>query len=391
MDFPLSYLPWWGIVLVTLSLTHVTIAAVTIYLHRHQSHRALDLHPVVSHFFRFWLWLTSGMVTREWVAVHRKHHAKCDTAEDPHSPVIFGIKQVLFDGVELYRRETNNAETLAKYGQNTPDDWLERHLYTRHAMSGIAVLLIAELALFGPIGLTIWAVQMLWIPLFAAGVINGVGHFWGYRNHATRDASRNILPWGILVGGEELHNNHHAHAASAKLSNRWWEFDLGWAYIRLLETLRLATVRKLAPKLRSQAGKTLCDADTVHAIINHRFTILARYGRTLKHTIRGEFSALQSHAVAGLENRAAGAAIKHWLQRDAAALPVTEQEALQGVLHESPVLNTIYTMRLELAALWNHSAAPEQKVRQLEVWCQHAEASGIAALQQFSHTLRSYC
>jgi stearoyl-CoA desaturase (Delta-9 desaturase) len=392
MGFPLSNIPWWGLVLVTLGLTHITIAAVTIYLHRHQAHRTLDLHPVVSHFFRFWLWLTTGTVTREWVAVHRKHHAKCDTEEDPHSPVFFGICRVLFDGAGLYRREANNPDTLAKYGQKTPGDWVEKHIYSRHASFGIGFLLITEVALFGPIGLTIWAVQMLWIPLFAAGVINGIGHHWGYRGHATRDASRNIVPWGILAGGEELHNNHHAHAASARLSSRWWEFDLGWAYIRLLETLGLATVRKVAPMLHIRPGKTLCDADTVHAIISHRFTILANYARALKRTVRGEVSALRFSAGLDLKDGTAVSAIKHWLQRESAALAPSEQEALRCVLCVSPVLQTIYTMRQELATLWNHanSAAPEQLVRQLEGWCQRAEASGIAALQRFSQTLRCY-
>lgn len=393
MDFPLSDLPWWGFALITLGSTHVTIAAVTIYLHRHQAHRTLDLHPAVSHFFRFWLWLTTGTVTREWVAVHRKHHAKCDTDQDPHSPVFFGICRVLFDGAGLYRREADNPDTLAKYGQKTPDDWVERHVYSQHSTIGIGLLLIAEVLLFGGIGLTIWAVQMMWIPLVAAGLINGIGHFWGYRGHATSDASRNILPWGILAGGEELHNNHHAHAASARLSNRQWEFDLGWTYIRLLETLGLATVRKVAPMLRVHPGKTRCDADTVHAIISHRFTILANYARALKRTVRGEFGVLRSSAITGLKDRTAVSAIKHWLQREGTALPPSEQEALHWVLRVSPVLQTIYTMRQELAALWNHStnaAAPEQLVRQLEGWCQRAEASGIAALQQFSQTLRCY-
>lgn len=392
MDFPLSALPWWGLVLITLGLTHISIAAVTIYLHRHQAHRTLDLHPVASHFFRFWLWFTTGTVTREWVAVHRKHHAKCDTEEDPHSPVFFGIGRVLFDGAALYRREANNADTLAKYGQNTPDDWVERHVYSRHANLGIAILLLAELAFFGVLGLTIWAVQMLWMPLFAAGVINGIGHFWGYRSHATRDASRNILPWGILVGGEELHNNHHAHAASARLSCRWWEFDLGWAYIRLLEMLGLAKVRKLAPMLRIHPGKTRCDAQTVHAIVSHRFTVLASFARVLKRTIRDEFGALRLRAVPVLKDGAAVSAIKHWLQRETTALPPTEEDALHRALGVSPVLQTIFTMRQELAVLWNHStsAAPNQLVQQLESWCQRAEASGIAALRQFSQTLRSY-
>jgi stearoyl-CoA desaturase (delta-9 desaturase) len=391
MNFPLSGLPWWGFVLLTLGLTHITIATVTIFLHRHQAHRALDLHPVVSHFFRFWLWLTTGIVTREWVSIHRKHHAKCDTSEDPHSPVTFGIRRVLFAGAELYRDEAKIHDTLAKYGQNTPDDWIEHHVYSRHTLFGIGGLLVAEVVLFGPLGLTIWAVQMLWIPLFAAGVINGIGHYWGYRSYATRDASRNIVPWGILIGGEELHNNHHAYAGSARLSSRRWEFDLGWAYIRLLETLGLATVRKVAPALKLHPGKTQCDTDTVHAIVRHRFAVLAGYARTLKRTLRSEIKSLQSYAVPGLEDGKVVTAIKHWLQREAIELPQSEQQALDQALLVSPVLQTIYAMRQELAALWNRSTAtPEQLVRQLEDWCQRAEASGIAALRRFSLTLRCY-
>jgi stearoyl-CoA desaturase (delta-9 desaturase) len=391
MTFPLSGLPWWGLVLLTLGLTHITIAAVTIFLHRHQAHRALDLHPAVSHFFRFWLWLTTGMVTREWVAIHRKHHAKCDTAEDPHSPVIFGIRRVLLSGAELYRDEAGNPETLARYGQHTPDDWLERHVYSRHPIFGIGGLLIAEVALFGPIGITIWAVQMLWIPLFAAGVINGLGHFLGYRSYSTQDASRNIVPWGILIGGEELHNNHHAYSASARLSSRWWEIDLGWVYIRLLETLGLATVRKVAPALRLRRDKTECDTDTVHAIVRHRFAILTRYARTLRRTMRAEIRALRAHAAPDFEYGKAIAAIKHWLQRETVELAPTERQALDRALHGSPVLQTIYAMRQELATLWHRSAAtPEQLARQLEDWCQRAETSGIAALRQFSLTLRGY-
>jgi stearoyl-CoA desaturase (delta-9 desaturase) len=240
-------LPWWGYVAITLILTHVTIAAVTIFLHRCQAHRGLDLHPAVSHFFRFWLWLTTGMVTKEWVSIHRKHHAKVETADDPHSPQTRGIETLLLRGAELYRDEAKNTETLAKYGHGTPNDWLERNLYTRFSWQGVGVMLVIDLALFGPIGATIWAVQMLWIPVTAAGIINGIGHYWGYRNFACNDASANIVPWGIIIGGEELHNNHHTYATSAKLSNKWYEFDIGWMYIRILETLGLARVKRIAP------------------------------------------------------------------------------------------------------------------------------------------------
>jgi len=391
MNFPLADLPWWGLLLLTLGLTHVTIAAVTIFLHRHQAHRSLDLHPVVSHFFRFWLWFTTGMVTREWVSIHRKHHAKCDTAEDPHSPVIFGIRRVLLTGAELYQHEAKNPDTLARYGQNTPDDWLERHVYSRHPVFGLGTMLVAEVVLFGPIGLTIWAVQMIWIPLFAAGVINGLGHHMGYRNHATRDASRNIVPWGILIGGEELHNNHHAHAASARLSTRKWEFDLGWAYIRLLEMVGLAKVRKVAPVIHLRHDKSQCDTATAHAIVRHRLAVLMRYTRMIKRTVRQEVKALRARAIPGFEDNRALVAVKRWLQRENTELPPTERQALEHALNKSPVLQTIYTMRQELTALWNSSTTgPEQLARQFEEWCQRAEATGIAGLQRFAGTLRCY-
>ena len=278
-------LPWWGYIVVALALTHVTIAAVTIYLHRHSAHRALDLHPVVSHFFRFWLWLTTGMVTKEWTAIHRKHHAKVETPEDPHSPQTRGIRTVLFRGAELYREEAKNQETLDKYGKGTPDDWMERNVYTRYSWEGVGLMLMINLMLFGPLGATIWAVQMAWIPITAAGIVNGIGHYWGYRNFASADASTNIVPWGIIIGGEELHNNHHAYGSSAKLSSRWYEFDLGWTYIRILATLRLATVRKVAPKLRvARTTKPAPDLATLHAVINHRYHVATAYARTLKET-----------------------------------------------------------------------------------------------------------
>src|SRR6266550_3625102 len=282
--------PWWGYVVVALALTHVTIAAVTIYLYRSQAHRGLDLHPAASHFFRFWLWLTTGMVTKEWVAIHRKHHAKVETDEDPHSPQKRGIDTVLLQGAELYRAESKNRETLDKYGHGTPDDWLERNLYERYSWQGVGVMLAIDLMLFGPIGATIWAVQMMWIPVTAAGVINGIGHFWGYRNFACKDASRNIVPWGILIGGEELHNNHHAYGTSAKLSSQWYEFDLGWAYIRGLEALGLAKVRKVAPRIKFDREKLNADLETLQSVITHRYAVMTRYARSLKVAFAAEFA-----------------------------------------------------------------------------------------------------
>ena len=239
----------WQILLATLVLTHITIASVTIYLHRYSAHRALDLHPLPAHFFRLWLWLTTGQVTKEWTAIHRKHHAKCEQAEDPHSPHVHGIKTVLLSGAELYRKESKNKETLERYGHGTPDDWIERNIYSRFSWQGVAIMLIIDVALFGVLGLTLWAVQMMWIPVTAAGIINGAGHFWGYRNFEAPDASTNLVPWGIIIGGEELHNNHHTYPTSAKLSVKPYEFDLGWAYIRILQALGLASVKKTPPKL----------------------------------------------------------------------------------------------------------------------------------------------
>lgn len=391
MQLGLLDLWWWGYVLVTLGLTHVTIASVTIFLHRHQAHRALELHPIASHFFRFWLWFTTGMVTKEWVAIHRKHHAKSETAEDPHSPQIYGIKKVLFEGTELYRAEAKNSETLEKYGHGTPDDWIERKLYSKHVVLGISIMLLIDLALFGTIGLTIWGVQMLWIPFFAAGVINGIGHYWGYRKFAPNDTSTNIVPWGILIGGEELHNNHHAYVTSAKLSSKWWEFDIGWMYIRVLETLGLAKVRKLPPKIRFNLAKTRCDAETLQAVIIHRYDVLAKFAKSLKQTAVEEIRNLRARAVPGLKDSRALDAVKHWLQRDAEELPEKERAALDQALHSSKVLSTIYSMRQDLAALWSRStASKEQLVKQLEDWCRRAEESGIIALQEFSRKLRCY-
>ena len=277
---------WWQIVLITLALTHITIASVTIFLHRHQAHRALELHAIPSHFFRFWLWLTTGQVTKEWAAVHRKHHAKCEQEGDPHSPVVFGIKKVLTQGAELYRAECKNTETLARYGHGTPDDWIERNLYTRFSWQGVGAMLVINVALFGAIGLTIWAVQMAWIPITAAGIINGLGHYWGYRNFEAADASTNVSPWGILIGGEELHNNHHTYPTSAKLSVKPYEFDIGWLYICCLEMAGLAKVRKTSPQMVLGMVKPVADEQTLEAIIANRYEVMANFAREMRRAAR---------------------------------------------------------------------------------------------------------
>jgi stearoyl-CoA desaturase (delta-9 desaturase) len=382
-------LPWWGYVVATLGLTQVTIACVTIFLHRHQAHRALDLHPIPSHFFRFWLWLATGVVTKEWASIHRKHHAKCETAEDPHSPIILGIRKVLLQGYELYRKEAANKETMKRYGHGTPDDWLERNLYSKHHALGISLMLVMDVLLFGPIGLTIWAVQMAWIPINAAGIINGAGHYWGYRNFQCADASTNIVPWGFFIGGEELHNNHHAYASSAKLSRRWYEFDIGWGYIRILQALGLAQVKKLAPQLRLNLAKTACDMETLQAVIANRYEVTSKYAKSLKKTYAEELARLKLQASDKLDVDVAR--FKQWLQLDADILTPQQRAKLAELIAASPTLAKAYALRQELAAIWQRStASKEQLVKQLEDWCRRAENSGIASLQEFSRKLRCY-
>ena len=387
-------LPWWGYVVVTLALTHLTIAAVTIFLHRSQAHRALDLHPAVSHVFRFWLWLSTGMVTKEWVAIHRKHHAKVETEEDPHSPMTRGIDTVLWQGAELYRNESRNAETMGKYGLGTPDDWLERNVYSRFSWQGVGLMLVVDVLLFGPIGLTMWAVQMAWIPFFAAGVINGIGHYWGYRNYAAADTSRNIVPWGILIGGEELHNNHHAYGTSAKFSTRWWELDIGWLYVRTLAALKLATVRKVAPKLQYAKPKLVPDHVTLQAVITHRYAVATSYARSLKATCAAELAHLRERAHRGefkLADVPSLRRLKQWLSTEPSALPPAERARLAVTLAASRQLQKIYAMREELSSLWTRSTeTSEQLLVRLQDWCHRAEMSGIDPLARFSFTLKRY-
>jgi len=379
-------LPTWGYIAAALALTHVTIASVTIFLHRHQAHRALSLHPAVSHFFRFWLWLTTGMVTREWVAVHRKHHARCEAEEDPHSPQHKGIWRVLFAGAWLYRDEAAKTETIEAFGAGTPDDWLERNVYGKHRFLGIGIMLAIDVLLFGAVGLAIFAVQMVWIPFWAAGVINGVGHYWGYRNFETQDASRNIVPFGVLIGGEELHNNHHAYGSSAKLSNKWWEFDIGWMYIRILEMLGLASVRRTAPRTQFAAGRPVVDMDMLVAVVTNRFHVLKLYGnRVVRPVIRAEARALGGEARRGLRR------IRSLILREEAALDVAHRRHLEEVLRDNATLQTIYDFKLRLKALWTQQAKGQQELlARLQAWCADAESSGIAALEEFARQLRGY-
>lgn len=379
----------WGVVAYGSIVTHITIAAVTIFLHRYQAHRALELHPAVSHFFRFWLWLTTGMVTREWVAIHRKHHAACETEDDPHSPQVRGLRKVLLEGAELYREASRNRETLDRYGRGTPDDWLERQVYTGRRNRGVSIMLLLNLLLLGPIGLSIWAIQMLWIPLWAAGVINGVGHALGYRNFQSPDASTNIVPWGILIGGEELHNNHHAYPASAKLSSRWWEFDIGWFYIRALEIVRLARVKRVAPKpARVVAAPGRLDGEAVRAIVNSRFQVLARYGREVMARVHREETRRLAAIDRGLKARFKPA--RRLLLREERLLDDDARRRLEDALAYSQALQTVYQYRRQLQAIWQSAAGPEAARKALQEWCRRAEATGIDALQHFARRLGGY-
>ncbi|SNS36873.1 stearoyl-CoA desaturase (delta-9 desaturase) [Noviherbaspirillum humi] len=376
----------WQIIACTLILTHITIASVTIFLHRCQAHRALELHAIPSHFFRFWLWLTTGMVTKEWAAIHRKHHAKCETPEDPHSPQTRGIKKVFFEGAELYRAESKNRETMEKYGHGTPDDWVERNVYSKYQWQGVGLMLIIDVMLFGVVGLSVWAVQMLWIPVTAAGIINGIGHFWGYRNYDCSDASRNIFPIGIIIGGEELHNNHHTFGTSAKLSSKWYEFDIGWLYIRILETLGLAKVKKVAPAPKFDRQKLSADFDTLQSVIANRYDVMSKYAKSVKAAWREEVQHLSTKVEPMFLKSS-----RKLLQREPAKLEAPQQQQLAELLSHSKALKTMHDMRVELAAIWERSnASREQLLHQLQDWCVRAEASGIKALRDFSLRLRSY-
>ena len=378
----------WQVFAYTMVVTHITIASVTIYLHRHQAHRALELHAIPSHFFRFWLWLTTGQVTKEWAAIHRKHHAKCDTEEDPHSPVTRGIKKVFWEGAELYRAESKNLETMAKYGHGTPTDWIERNLYTKYSWLGVVALFFINFALFGVIGISVWAVQMMWIPVTAAGIINGIGHYWGYRNYDCADAATNIIPFGILIGGEELHNNHHTYATSAKLSSKWYEFDIGWAYIRGLEMLGLAKVKKLAPEPKFSHGKLEADFDTLQSVIANRYDVMAKYAKSIKSAWKEELEHLKDKAE--LEKRFLKSSRK-LMQREPGKLADAHHEQLSELFQHSKSLETMHHMRVELGAIWERSHfTREQLLHKLQDWCVRAEASGIKSLQEFSLRLRSY-
>ena len=378
-------LSFWGYVLTTFILVQITMLSVTVYLHRDQAHRALDLHPALRHFFRFWIWCTSGMLTREWVAIHRKHHAFCETPDDPHSPVIYGIKKVLLEGAELYRAEKDNPATLEKFGRGTPDDWLEKNVYLRVPYGGILLLVLVDLLLFGIPGIIIIAVQMVSMPVFAAGVINGLGHYSGYRNFECDDASTNIVPWGILIGGEELHNNHHAFPTSAKFSVRRWEFDIGWLYIRVLQAIGLARVNKVAPRpaLQANPGKQV-DLENLRAIIVNRMHVLRDYTRQVTLPVLKKERAIAA-------GNAAFRKAKNLLIRQPRLLDDKAKQRLCELLSNNVALETVHEFREKLRELWSGANVSNEKLlAQLKEWCAEAEASGIKVLEEFAGRLRSY-
>jgi stearoyl-CoA desaturase (delta-9 desaturase) len=382
----LLQLPWWGYIVATLVLTQITILSVTVYLHRCMAHRALDVHPALSHFFRFWLWMTTGMLTKDWTAIHRKHHAKVETLDDPHSPQIKGVFTVLLQGAELYRKERRNKETLERYGEGTPDDWMERNVYSAHSTWGVYSMLFIDFMLFGSIGLTIWAIQMAWIPFFAAGVVNGIGHAIGYRNFECPDASRNILPLALFIGGEELHNNHHTYGTSAKFSVKWWEIDIGWMMIRVFQFLGLAKPKRIPPKVQLAHGKAFVDIDTVKAILTNRFQVLARYSREVIAPVLREERHRASNAGRLMLRR-----IKSILVREPSLVDSAGQQQLTNTLKHYNSLSVVYQFRLKLQNLWVKSTASQAELLEaLQEWCKQAEATGIQALREFVKHLKAY-
>ena len=378
----------WGSLLVYfLVVTQLTIFSVTLYLHRSQAHRGVDFHPVLAHFFRFWTWLTTSMITKEWAAIHRKHHAKCETEEDPHSPMHKGIRMVFWRGVELYREARTDRESIEKYGKGCPDDWIERKVYTPYATLGPTLLLFLSFALFGLPGVALWALQMAWIPFWAAGVVNGLGHWWGYRNFETTDTATNLTPWGVWIGGEELHNNHHAFPSSAKFALRRFEFDIGWAAIKLFEAMGLAKVLRVAPTLDVRPNIHVPDGETIKALLAHRFQAMTDYHRNVLKPALAEEAAAAGQKLRAILPRT----LRKGMSDDGRWLKPEAREQMQAWIAQRPRIRAIVEHRARLAAVLeargNDAAA---RLQDLQAWCREAEASGIRALQEFSARLKGY-
>ena len=379
--------PGWGTVLVYLLIaTQLTIFSVTLYLHRCAAHRGVDFHPVIAHFFRFWTWLTTSMITREWAAIHRKHHAKCETEEDPHSPMIKGIGTVFWRGAELYREARRDRASIEQYGKGLPDDWIERHVYTPRATLGPTLLLFVLFGLFGAKGVAVWALQMCWIPFWAAGVVNGLGHWWGYRNFETDDRATNISPWGLIIAGEELHNNHHAFPSSARFALRRFEFDIGWVALRMMSALGLAKILRVAPKLDIRPNIQMPDTDTVRAVLAHRFQVMTDYFRmVVVPSLREDMAGAEAKWKA-LPGRLRRALKDHgrWLKPE-------QQQRLDSWINEHPRIATVFDYRQRLRAVFERtSQGSEATLEALHQWCVEAEQSGIRALQEFSARLKGY-
>ena len=388
MIFGALNLSFWGYVLATIVMTQITIASVTIYLHRNQTHKALTLHPIVSHFFRFWLWVSTGMITREWVAIHRKHHASSDVEGDPHSPKVFGLKKVFWEGAELYREARKDRAMIEKYSHGTPDDWIEHNVYSKFSSKGVILMLLADIFLFGIPGVSIWAIQMIWIPVWAAGVVNGVGHYWGYRNFECPDAATNVFPWGFWIGGEELHNNHHTFASSAKFSVKWWEFDIGWMYIKILSFLGLAKVKKLPPKLARESSKLHVDLDTVKAVVANRFQVMSSYYTTV---LLPMLKQVKKNDVTNAQDKKLLSRAGVLLRREKELLSPKASTKLQALLERYEQLRLAYSYRQSLQNIWLKTATSQKElVEALQAWCKQAEESGLEALTHFSKQIKSY-
>lgn len=374
----------WQVLLFTLVVTHISIVSVTIYLHRAMAHRALDMHPALAHFFRFWLWLTTATITKEWVSIHRKHHAKCETEDDPHSPVVKGLKTVLLTGAELYKDEAENQETITRYGKGCPDDWVENNVYQKHKFLGIAIMFVFNVVMLGPIGITVWAIQMMWMPVHAAGIINGLGHAMGYRNFECSDAATNISPIGIWIGGEELHNNHHTYPNSAKLSVKKWEFDIGWMYISLFKALGLIKNVRTGPVMAIDKNKLELDFDAALAAANNRFQIMARfYKSVIKPVARSE----KKQSQLNLPFTKA----KRLLRKEEALLSDKYRQQLADLLAHNEMVEKVYKMKQDLQLVWKkRSASSEELLKAMQAWCKEAEESGIRALEEFAQSLRQY-
>jgi len=377
---------WLEYVIYTLVVTHITIVAITLYLHRGVCHSAIEIKPILAHFFRFWLWLTTSMRTADWVAIHRKHHAKVETADDPHSPAHHGISNVLLRGADLYHHEKDNEETIQKYSQNCPNDWIEKYIYTGKNNFGILLLFISNIILFGVVGIIIWSIQMMWTPIFAAGGINGAGHYWGYRNFNTNDDSTNLGPVGIIIGGEELHNNHHAFPTAAKFSLKPWEFDIGWLYIKLFSYVGQIKVKRLAVKTIVNTPRLNLDSEVGYDLLKSKLTVITNYtSEVLKPILKLEMKK------AGHDVRRMLKVSGETLSRQPHRISNLDNSRLKTIFEECSNLETVYKLKNQLHdILYSRNLKQENFLQTLNDWCEEASNKGIDHLRVFSDSLKGY-